>query len=126
MVLLTSDHTIRDDVISLIPIDDLLSHKVFYSQILLYQIAESEIEPQRLWRNFLLFYGLPAFCIRCNKKIKFNNFNPFCYECWEDWYKNKIFMYEEKYCHACGKKYKTTSVKPLCIDCYKFPINYPL
>jgi len=127
MVLLISDQDYRDDIISLIPIDDLLTHKIFYSQILGYQIADSEIEPAKLWRNFLLFYGFPAYCIRCKKKIKFNNLNPFCYDCWENWYKEKKFIHEEKYCHACGKEFKTASVKPLCIDCYKkFPINYPL
>ncbi|MCK5268686.1 MAG: hypothetical protein KAR07_10970 [Spirochaetes bacterium] len=127
MVLLTSDHTYRDDVFSLIPIDDLLTHKVFYSHFLLNQIAQSEVEPTRLWRNFLLFHGLPGFCIRCNKKIKFNNFNPFCYECWSKWYDNNKFLHEENYCHACGKEYKTVSVKPLCIDCFKkFPINIGL
>jgi hypothetical protein len=127
MVLLISDQKYRDDIISLIPIDDLLTHKIFYSQILAYQIVDSEIEPAKLWRNFLLFYGLPAFCIRCNKKVKLNNLNPFCYECWEKWFNEKKFIHQEKYCHACGKEYKTASVKPLCIDCYKkFPINYPL
>jgi len=45
MVLLTSDHTYREDVISLIPIDELLSHQVFYPQILQYKIAESEVDP---------------------------------------------------------------------------------
>ena len=61
---LTSDHTIREDVISLVPIDDLLSHQVFYSHILHYQRAETEIDPVQLWGSFLVFYGLPAFCVR--------------------------------------------------------------
>lgn len=127
MVLLTSDHSIRDDVFSLIPIDDLLSHKVFYSQLLSYKIAGCEIEPPRLWRNFLLFYGREAFCIRCKKEIKYNNFNPFCYKCWEDWYRSESFLNEERFCHACGKEYKTVSVKPLCFECYKkFPLNIGL
>lgn len=127
MVLLTSDHKYRDDVFSLIPIDDLLSHKVFYSQFLLNQIVQSEVEPTKLWRNFLLFYGLPAFCIQCKKIIKYNNFNPFCYECWLKWYERNEFLYQENYCHACGKECHTASVKPLCIDCFKtFPINIGL
>lgn len=127
MVLLTSDHTYRDDVYSLIPIDDLLSNKVYYSQFLLYQIANSEIEPTKLWRNFLLFYGYQAFCIRCHKEIKYNNFNPFCYDCWANWYTNGKFNYEEKFCHSCGKEHRTTSIKPLCFDCYQhFPNNVGL
>ena len=127
MVLLTSDHTYREDVISLIPIDELLSHQVFYPQILQYKIAESEVEPHQLWRNFVLFYVLPAHCIRCKKKIKYNNYNPFCFDCWKDWYNFKHFMHVEKFCHACGKSHGTTSIKPLCLDCFKkFPINLGL
>ena len=127
MILLITDHKIRDDVISLIPIDDLLSHKVFYSQILNYQIADTLVDPVPFWRKFLYFYGHPGYCIRCNDKIKYNNYNPFCYTCWENWNQYGKFNYEEKWCHACGREHSTTSVKPLCFSCFKkFPLNVGL
>jgi hypothetical protein len=127
MVLLTSDHSIRDDVISLIPIDEMLSHQVYFSQLLQYQIPAVEVEPRSLWRNFMLFYGYKAYCIRCGGKTKFNNLNPFCYTCWKEWYLKNKFNNEENFCHACGRSHKTTSIKPLCLDCFKkFPINYAL
>ncbi len=127
MILLTSDDDTLDDLFILLPIDDLITNKIFLSDLFSFKIFDEEVAPYILWRNFLLFYGLPGYCISCNTRIKFNNLNPFCFECWEKWFKLKQFTHQEKYCHACGKEFKTASIKPLCIDCYKkFPINYPL
>lgn len=119
-----TNREIFDQAISLIPIDNMLTNRLYFWQFLEYAIPEAEITSYNLWRNFLLFYGTKASCIRCKAKVKFNTFNPLCHSCWEEWFVYKKFTYTEKYCHLCGNEHPTSSIKPLCPNCYKkFPVN---
>lgn len=128
MVLFFHDsRKVYPETVSLIPLDDMLTNKLQFTFYQDYIIPEMPVSPANLWRHFVLFYGKPANCIRCNTRIKFNNIQPFCYECWQQWFKYKKFTYQEKYCHSCGVEYPTSSIKPLCSTCFgKFPINFGL
>ena len=114
------------ETICLVPIDDLLTNRVFFGQLLEYAIPPLAISPFKLWRHFVLFYGSEGHCVRCNSRIKFNNLNPLCHSCWENWFTYKKFTYPERYCHSCGQEAAVSSIKPLCNKCYKFPMNYGL
>ena len=57
-------------------------------------------------------------CIRCGKKMDFNEERPLCGDCYQKWAKFKNKDYVEKYCHLCGKVGETTYAKPLDRNCW--------
>lgn len=61
-----------------------------------------------------------GFCIRCDKRIVYDEKAPYCLTCFRVWNKHKNPVYEEKYCHSCGEsKQRITMAKPLCITCFR-------
>lgn len=58
-------------------------------------------------------------CIRCGCKMKLNQNEPLCKECFIEWNRFGNPFYEEQFCHICGKPERTTIEKPLCYQCFK-------
>ena len=71
-------------------------------------------------------FGLSAFCIRCRKRIKFNDKIPMCDECYHIWQYWKNYDYEEKYCHKCGQSNGFDFISlghPICKSCENYCNN---
>ena len=64
-----------------------------------------------------LFGGSGGHCIGCNIKIEFDEYRPYCPQCYSQWLRFK--WQKAKYCHECGKQATTSINKPLCRSCFE-------
>lgn len=60
-----------------------------------------------------------GYCIRCNDRIDFDTYKPYCFNCYMIWSQYENPEYVENNCHGCGEFERTSMVKPLCFNCYK-------
>lgn len=58
-----------------------------------------------------------GYCIGCRKRIDFNEYRPYCPDCYKLWIINKA--QKAGYCHECGRAFVTTVNKPLCRSCFE-------
>jgi hypothetical protein len=66
---------------------------------------------------FATFFGRNnGFCIGCKKSIDYDEFRPYCPECYGLWKQDKTL--KAKYCHICGKTFSTSINKPVCRPCW--------
>lgn len=95
------------------------------------EIINDATEWSKLSRNGLTNYSrvlttdLVGHCVRCNEKIKYDPFRPFCSSCYSIWYEWENPYYLEAYCHGCGRARDGISKAfPQCKPCYnKFMSN---
>lgn len=79
-------------------------------------------KPKSTWQRdlsdvFSAFFGNKhGFCIGCGAKIDFDEYRPYCPECYGKWARYK--WQKAKYCHECGKPSTTSINKPLCRSCF--------
>lgn len=78
--------------------------------------------PKSTWYSDLsevlsgLFGTNHGFCIGCRAKIDFDEYRPYCPECYGKWTQHK--WQKAKYCHECGQPSTTSINKPLCRSCF--------
>jgi hypothetical protein len=60
-----------------------------------------------------------GYCIRCENRIAFDQYKPYCGNCYSVWAEYSNPSYEENVCHCCGEFETTTMEKPVCYSCYK-------
>ncbi len=58
-----------------------------------------------------------GYCIGCKARIDFDEYKPFCLDCYKQWAKNKA--QKASYCHECGRAVTTNIHKPLCRPCFE-------
>jgi len=63
-----------------------------------------------------------GYCIGCNTKIDYDEFRPYCPDCYKQWVVNK--KQNATFCHSCGKHFKTSMNKPVCLSCWKKTLQY--
>jgi phosphatidylserine/phosphatidylglycerophosphate/cardiolipin synthase-like enzyme len=79
--------------------------------------------PKSIWFRDLsdilpsLFGGSHGYCIGCKKKIEYDEYRPYCPECYKEWVKHKD--QKANYCHWCGHPSTTSINKPLCRSCFE-------
>lgn len=79
-------------------------------------------QPKSIWQGFSdafsAFFGPSrGFCIGCKVEIDFDEYRPYCPECYGKWAQHK--WQKAKYCHECGKPSTTSINKPLCRSCFE-------
>lgn len=57
-----------------------------------------------------------GYCIECKKRIDFDEYRPYCIDCYKLW--GKTWAHKAGYCHECGGATITTLKKPLCRSCF--------
>ncbi|MFC1871545.1 phospholipase D family protein [Chloroflexota bacterium] len=57
-----------------------------------------------------------GYCIGCRTRIEFDEYKPYCPDCYKQWAKNKAK--KANYCHECGRTATTSLGKPLCRSCF--------
>lgn len=60
-----------------------------------------------------------GYCIRCSKRIEFNNDRPLCHDCFKSWVFFENLDFKEKVCHGCGKYEHSSMRRPLCNSCWQ-------
>lgn len=84
-------------------------------------------KPKSAWHRDLsevlsaLFGNDYGFCIGCRAKIEFDEYRPYCPECYGKWAQHK--WQKAKYCHECGQPSTTSINKPLCRSCFEKSIR---
>lgn len=79
-------------------------------------------KPKSIWFRDLsdifqsLFGEAHGYCIGCKTKLEYDEYRPYCPECYKAWAKNK--GQKANYCHSCGRPSKTSINKPLCHSCF--------
>jgi len=69
------------------------------------------------------FFGASTgFCIGCKTKIEYDEFRPYCPECYGEWIKHK--WQKAKYCHNCGQQFAASINKPVCRSCWEKTKQY--
>jgi len=63
-----------------------------------------------------------GFCIGCKTRIEYDEYRPFCPDCYRQWAKNKSL--KANYCHLCGQATTTTINKPICRLCWEKTKEY--
>jgi len=63
-----------------------------------------------------------GYCIGCNTKIDYDEFRPYCPECYKQWVVNK--KRNATFCHSCGERFGTSINKPVCLSCWKKTLQY--
>ena len=59
-----------------------------------------------------------GYCLRCEERIDYDPFRPYCGNCFSIWVQYENRSFEETVCHRCGE-YETTSMNfPQCSNCY--------
>jgi len=58
-----------------------------------------------------------GYCIGCRTRIDFDEYRPYCPDCYKLWVKNKA--QKARYCHECGRTVTTMMNKPLCRSCFE-------
>jgi phosphatidylserine/phosphatidylglycerophosphate/cardiolipin synthase-like enzyme len=99
------------------------------------QVQEKQVKPEKIqkpdekektksfWHKDLsevfssLFGDNHCFCIGCRTKIEFDEYRPYCPDCYGKWKKHK--WQKADYCHKCGQESATTINKPLCQSCFE-------
>lgn len=61
-------------------------------------------------------------CIGCKTRIKYDEYRPYCPDCFKQWSKNK--RQRASYCHSCGRVATTSINKPVCHFCWEKTIEY--
>ena len=57
-----------------------------------------------------------GFCIGCKTRIAYDEYKPFCPDCFKIWAKNKSL--KANHCHDCGRATTTSMNKPVCRSCW--------
>ena len=83
-------------------------------------------QPKGIWQEFsdafsAIFGPSRGFCIGCRAQIDFDEYRPYCPECYGEWAQQK--WQKAKYCHECGKESTTSINKPLCRACFEKSIR---
>jgi len=66
---------------------------------------------------FPSFFGrVHGYCIGCKTKIEYDEYKPYCPECYKTWVKNK--GQKANYCLSCGRSSTTSIHKPFCRSCF--------
>ncbi|MGA8848451.1 MAG: phospholipase D family protein [Dehalococcoidia bacterium] len=92
------------------------------AEVRLQKQKESE-KPKSIWHRdlsdiFSTFFGKSnGFCIGCRTKIDFDEYRPYCPQCYGKWAQDK--QKKAKYCHECGRESITAINKPRCRSCYE-------
>lgn len=73
---------------------------------------------------FSSFFGnsTNGFCIGCRAKIDYDEYKPYCPDCYGRWAQNK--WQKAKYCHYCGQTSTTSINKPVCRSCWEKTKQY--
>ncbi|MBL0233823.1 MAG: phospholipase D family protein [Chitinophagaceae bacterium] len=59
-----------------------------------------------------------GYCLRCEGRINFDPFKPYCRECFSTWAQFENPYYNESVCHCCGEYTDNINMaKPLCAKC---------
>lgn len=79
-------------------------------------------KPKSIWFRDLsdifpsIFGSAHGYCIGCKTKIEYDEYRPYCPECYKAWVKDK--WRKANYCHSCGRQSTTSINKPLCRSCF--------
>lgn len=82
-------------------------------------VKKESIWTKDLSEVFFSFFGnnKKGFCIGCRTKIDFDEYKPYCPDCYAIWKQNK--WQKAQYCHNCGEQFTTSIKKPVCRSCWK-------
>jgi hypothetical protein len=83
------------------------------------KFAVNEHKTDKASSNKSTFAPVVGYCIRCESRINFDPFKPYCPNCYSVWAEYSNPVYEENVCHCCGEFEVTTMEKPVCYSCYK-------
>jgi hypothetical protein len=65
-----------------------------------------------------------GYCLRCEERIPYDPFRPYCYECYSIWAVYENVNYKENVCHCCGEFSPASMSRPVCNPCFdKFPFS---
>ena len=84
--------------------------------------AVEKRKPKSIWQIDLsellseFFGNKHGYCIGCAAKIDFDEYRPYCPECYGKWAQHR--WQKARYCHECGQPSTTTINKPLCRSCF--------
>jgi hypothetical protein len=82
-------------------------------------------KPKSIWLRDIsdifsdIFGADYGYCISCRKRINFDEYRPYCPDCYKRLLKNKA--QQADCCHECGRATKTTINKPLYRTCFEKP-----
>ncbi|MFN7674805.1 phospholipase D family protein [Flavobacterium sp.] len=62
-------------------------------------------------------------CLRCNDRINYNPYSPFCGECYSTWSVYQNYDYGENVCHRCGENEIVSMRRPQCNKCFNLWTN---